>query len=165
MTTVRAITVRVPAVITGSEEQGYLTAPLRALTQFYAAFNGRDLEAMARNWEQSDEIAMANPLGGIRRGWDEVRSVYERLFNGPARVYVEFYDYSLHETSETFHVIGRERGRFALGDEKIPLAIRTSRIFRKRDGIWRQVHHHGSIDEPTLLTRYQTAVLGRPTGA
>ena len=26
------------------------------------------------------------------------------------------------------------------------------------DGQWLQVHHHGSIDDPTLLARYQTAV-------
>ncbi len=160
MTTMQAAIVKVPAVITGGETQTYLTPPLQALVQFYAAFNGRDLEAMARNWEPSDEVAMDNPLGGIKRGWNEIRSIYERLFNGPARAYVEFYDYSLHETSEMFYVVGRERGQFALGDEEIPLAIRTSRIFRKRDGQWRQAHHHGSIDDPALLERYQRAVLG-----
>ena len=41
----------------------------------------------------SAEIVMDNPLGGIKRGWHEVRSVYERLFSGPARVLVEFHDY------------------------------------------------------------------------
>jgi ketosteroid isomerase-like protein len=161
MTTTRAVTVRVPAVIPGGEEQGYLTAPLRALAQFYAAFNGRDLEAMSRNWELSDEVAMDNPLGGIKRGWDEIRAVYERLFNGPARVTVEFYDYSLHETPEMFYVVGRERGRFERGEERVELAIRTGRVFRKRNGQWRQVHHHGSIDDPALLKRYQDAVPGR----
>ena len=28
------------------------------------------------------------------------------------------------------------------------------------DGRWQQVHHHGSIDDPDLLSRYQRAVLG-----
>lgn len=165
MTTTRAVTVQVPAAINGGEQQTYLTPALRALAQFYAAFNGRDLDAMSRNWEQSDEIAMDNPLGGIKRGWNEIRGVYERLFNGPARVYVEFHDYSLHETPEMFYVVGRERGQFELGAERIELAIRTSRIFRKRSGSWRQVHHHGSIDAPALLERYQTAVFGHPAGA
>lgn len=160
MTAAQASIIQVPAVITGGETPSYLTQPLRALVQFYAAFNGRDLEAMARNWESSHEAAMDNPLGGIKRGWNEIRTVYERLFNGPARVYVEFYDYSLHETPEMFYVVGRERGRFERGTESVDLAIRTSRVFRKRDGTWRQVHHHGSIDNPALLKRYQDVVLG-----
>ncbi len=40
---------------------------------------------------------MANPLGGVHRGWPAIREVYERIFTGPAQVYVEFYDYTLHQ--------------------------------------------------------------------
>jgi len=29
----------------------------------------------------------------------------------------------------------------------------------KIDGKWKQVHHHGSIDDPRLLAQYQSAVL------
>ena len=106
---------------------------------------------------QSDEIAMDNPLGGIKRGWDEIQSVYHRIFSGRAEVYVEFYDYTIHEASEMFYAVGRERGYFRLGGEEMTLVIRTSRIFRK-DGRWRQVHHHGSIEDAQLLAKYQAAV-------
>ncbi|WP_255516532.1 hypothetical protein [Geobacter sp. FeAm09] len=40
------------------------------------------------------------------------------------------------------------------------MAIRTSRIFRLMEGRWRQVHHHGSNDDPDLLASYRKAVLG-----
>ncbi|MDP1572785.1 MAG: hypothetical protein Q8M04_00895 [Pseudomonadota bacterium] len=40
------------------------------------------------------------------------------------------------------------------------LAIRTSRIFKKLEGRWKQVHQHGSIKDPELLARYPSAVLG-----
>jgi ketosteroid isomerase-like protein len=146
--------------ITGDEALQTAGTPYAALVGFYRAFNRRDLAAMGENWERSPEIAMANPLGGLRRGWDEVRAVYERLFHGPAQVYVELYDYTLHEHGESFYAVGRERGQFVLGDERIPLAIRTSRVYRRTGGGWRQVHHHGSIDDPALLARYQRAVLG-----
>lgn len=99
---------------------------------------------MSENWAQSDEIAMDNPLGGIKRGWTEIQNVYERIFNGSAEVYVEFYDYTVHESAEMFYAVGRERGYFRLGTEEITLAIRTSRIFRKMGDRWRQVHHHQS---------------------
>lgn len=59
-----------------------------------------------------------------------------------------------------FYAVGRERGYFQFGDEEIALAIRTSRIFQKLGGRWRQVHHHGSIEAPQLLGKYQSAVMG-----
>ncbi|NOT84595.1 MAG: SnoaL-like domain-containing protein, partial [Methylococcaceae bacterium] len=80
---------------------------------------------------------------------------------GQAKVYVEYFDYTLHETAAMFYAVGRERGYFRLGDDEITLAIRTSRIFRKIDGRWQQVHHHGSIEDPQLLAQYQAAVLGK----
>ena len=152
--------VPIQEAITGREEQGQLISPHHALVQFYCAFNTADLQIMSENWAQSDDTAMDNPLGGIKRGWNEIQSVYEQIFNGPAEVYVEYYDYTIHETTEMFYTIGRERGYFRLDDEEITLAIRTSRIFRKIGGHWKQVHHHGSIEDPKLLSRYQSAVMG-----
>jgi ketosteroid isomerase-like protein len=147
--------------ITGTEDQGGLTEPCQALVQFYCAFNNGDLNMMAENWLQSAEIAMDNPLGGIKRGWGEIRQVYEKIFSGPAEVYVEYYDYTIHETGEIFYAVGRERGFLRRGKDHIDLAIRTSRIFKKMDGVWKQVHHHGSIDNAALLARYQSVVIGK----
>jgi len=144
--------------ITGNEDQQGLPEPIQAVSEFYAAFNHRDLEKMANHWAQTDQIVMDNPVGGIKRGWAEIKAVYERLFNGKARVYVEFYDYTIHQQEDMFYVVGRERGELRLGEKIIQLAFRTSRIFQRIDGRWRQVHHHGSIDEPELLARYQQAV-------
>jgi len=113
---------------------------------------------MSRNWHQSDEVAMDNPLGGIKRGWHEIKEVYEKIFNGPAEVYVEFHDYTIHETHEIFYAVGRERGYFKLEGDEINLAIRTSRIFKRVGQVWQQVHHHGSIEDPQLLARYQSSL-------
>ena len=79
--------------ITGLEDKKGLATTLQALIEFYDAFNSRNLKKMAENWAHTDGIVMSNPVGGIKRGWEEIRSVYERIFNGPAQVYVEFYDY------------------------------------------------------------------------
>lgn len=148
--------------ITGAEkiDEGPVAAndPHACLVGFYRAFNQRDLTGMSGNWSQSEEASMSNPLGDVRRGWLEIRSVYERIFRGPARVYVEFYDYSLHATANMFCAVGRERGYLELDSECIDLAIRTSRIYRMEDGLWKQLHHHGSIDDTTLLARYQSLV-------
>ncbi|RJX33618.1 MAG: DUF4440 domain-containing protein [Desulfurivibrio sp.] len=147
--------------ITGLEEQVGLSSPQQALIQFYRAFNSGDLRLMAQNWAHTDEISMDNPLGGIKRGWPEIEAAYRRIFNGPAQVYVEYYDYTIHQTAEIFYAVGRERGYFRPAGGEIPLAIRTSRIFRKIGARWQQVHHHGSIDNPQLLADYQAAVYGK----
>jgi hypothetical protein len=147
--------------ITGQENPTDLSMPEQALSQFYHAFNSRDMEMMAQNWAQADDIVMDNPLGGIKRGWSEIQPVYARILEGPAQVYVEYYDYTLHETGEVFYTGGRERGYLRSGSVDLTLAIRTSRLFRRIDSCWRQVHHHGSIEDPQLLAKYQAVVLGR----
>lgn len=146
--------------ITGNESKININSSTCALIDFYNAFNNRDIEKMADNWLQSDEIAMDNPLGGIKRGWQEIKYVYDRIFNGSAKVYVEFYDYTIHEGEDIFYAVGRERGKFQIGETIVDLAIRTSRIFKLVNGEWKQVHHHGSIDNPELLNIYQKAVKG-----
>jgi len=146
--------------ITGDEDPGDRSRPSQALAEFYKAFNTRDLALMAENWDTSDEAVMDNPVGGITRGWGNIRAVYERIFQSPARVYVEFYDYTLHLGDSVFYAIGRERGRFETARGALELAIRTTRIFRGVEGRWRQVHHHGSVDDPALLETYQRAVRG-----
>jgi len=144
--------------ITGYEDLRDLTHPRHALTQFYRAFNTRDIILMRQNWSPFDDISMNHPLGGIKRGWPEIRRVYERFFAGPARITVEFCNYSLHVSGELFYAIGRERGRFEGPTSIFELTFRTTRIFRYLDRHWRQVHHHGSIDDPALLDRYQSIV-------
>lgn len=144
--------------INGRENLALLPSPLQALSQFYTAFNNRDLDLMAKNWAQTEDIAMDNPVGGIKRGWEEILAVYASIFNSPAEVSVEFFDYSFHQHKELFYVVGRERGEFRLGETQIPLAIRTTRIFKLINDQWRQVHHHGSFDDPEILAAYQRAV-------
>lgn len=145
------------ARITGME-CAETSSPLGALSQFYQAFNLRDLELMRKNWHPQ-ECVLDNPLGGILRGWDEIEPLYQRLFEGTARVKVVFHDYTVHQGGDLFCAAGRERGTFEKNGQKLDLAIRTTRIYRLVDGVWRQIHHHGSIEDPVLLARYQTAVL------
>ncbi len=146
--------------ITGAEKPDDTGSAYAALVGFYRAFNSRDMAGMADIWEQSPDIAMDNPLGGINRGWDEIKGVYERIFGGPASVYVEFYDYTIHEHEDVFYAVGREHGHFEKDGLKMELEIRTSRIFRRTPDGWKQVHHHGSIEDPALLERYRKAVAG-----
>lgn len=133
-----------------------------ALECFYFAFNRRSLDAFEAVWAQGPLISLNNPLGGIMRGLEDIRALYRRIFGGPARVWVEFYDIVEYAGQDTVVFAGRERGEFTRDGRAIPLAIRTTRVFQYFGGQlgWRQVHHHGSIDDPDSLAQYQRAVRG-----
>jgi ketosteroid isomerase-like protein len=147
--------------LNGHEDQADPGSPLAALSLFYRGFNQRDIDTVAQSWAPADDIVMDNPLGGVKRGWPEIEAVYRRIFQGPTRVFVEFHDVTLRRGADMFWAAGRERGELRSDDTRLPLAIRTSRIFQLVDGRWRQVHHHGSIDDPQQLAAYQEAVSGR----
>jgi len=150
------------AEITGTEtHQGNGTA-LEALIGFYRAFNGGDLDALADNWAEGDAPSMDNPIGGIRRGWQAIREGYSKLFQGPTTVHVTFHDYTSQGGSDWHLFAGREKGTCRTPGGTLELRIRTTRWFTKQNGVWRQLHHHGSIEEPALLADYQRAVLGAP---
>lgn len=144
--------------INGSDNKDKMTEYERALSDFYYAFNNKNLELMRENWNITNNPVMSNPLGGIKTGWQEIEQVYRKIFHGPADVFVEFYDYSIHSTGNMFCAAGRERGHFKTTDITIDLSIRTSRVYQLYNGVWCQVHHHGSIDQPELLQRYQLAL-------
>lgn len=132
-----------------------------ALESFYFAFNRGDLEVFRRVWLENPLIRLNNPLGGIVEGIDAISDVYDRIFNGPANVWVEFYDiveYALGDAGVVF--AGRERGDFEKDGVTVRLDIRTSRVFGYEGGHWAQVHHHGSITDTDLLERYRKAVQG-----
>lgn len=141
--------------ITGNEPLGDLRMPEQALAQFYKAFNSRDLKMIDRNFSDSSEVAIDNPLGGIRRGSDQPHLMYEKIFKSDADLHVEFWDYTITQVGDVFWAVGRERGTYLTSGKRADINIRTTRLFRKVDGIWRQIHHHGSIDDADALKAFQ----------
>ncbi|MEQ1559688.1 MAG: nuclear transport factor 2 family protein [Methyloglobulus sp.] len=145
--------------IDGIREPGITGARL-LVESFYYAFNHRDLIVLKQVWAEHDLIQLNNPLGGILRGYEPIAALYSRVFSGTASVWVELDDIVEFETENMIVFAGREYGEFALNNQTLALAIRTSRIVQwfGADVGWRQIHHHGSIDDPKLLEAYQQAV-------
>ncbi|NOY85183.1 MAG: nuclear transport factor 2 family protein [Nitrospirae bacterium] len=144
-------------IITGKEEMTQ-DAKINAIIPFYRVFRLRDLEGMEAVWAQSDQVLMANPLGGIKIGWPEIRVLYQRIFKGPTQVEIVFQDYNIISAETMFVVTGKEMGRAFDETNQVDLKIRTSRVFQWIGGQWKQVTHHGSIDNPEMLKSYQVLV-------
>ena len=150
--------------ITGREAQSGRGDALDALIALYKAFNARDLDGLAANWEQGDAPSMDNPMGGIRRGWQSISEGYLKLFGGPAIVQVTFHDFTCQGGDDWHLFVGREVGTCTAPHQKMDVRFRTTRWFTRRDGKWRQLHHHGSIEEPGMLAEYQRTILGAALG-
>jgi hypothetical protein len=148
--------------VTGAETRAGDGGPLDALIDFYRAFNAGDLTGLATIWADGDEPSMDNPIGGIRRGWLAIGEGYSKLFDGPATVQVTFHDFTSQGGSDWHLFVGREKGSCKTPTASLGLRFRTTRWFIKMNGIWRQLHHHGSIEEPTLLADYQRMIFGAP---
>ncbi|HEX7164902.1 MAG TPA: nuclear transport factor 2 family protein [Trebonia sp.] len=133
------------------------TGAYAALETFYHAFNSASLELIRTVWLDDPLVQLSNPLGGMLRGRETIAGLYARIFAGPVRAWVQFGDIVVMTLGQaTVIFAGRERG--AYGD--LELDIRTTRCFQYVPfaGGWRQVHHHGSIDNPDLLRQYRDAV-------
>lgn len=150
--------------ITGREARSGRGEALDALIDFYCAFNARDLDGLAANWEQGDAPSMDNPMGGIRRGWNAISEGYMKLFGGSAIVQVTLHDFTSQGGDDWHLFVGREIGTCTTPDKKMDVRFRTTRWFTRRGGPWRQLHHHGSIEEAGMLAAYQKIVLGTTLG-
>ncbi len=144
--------------LAAAEEPG-IEGALAALETFYFAFNNSDIAVFRRTWVADPLIRLKNPLGGVLEGIEPIAALYGNIFNGPADVWVEFWDivaYDLGETAAVFS--GRERGKFTKDGVSVDLNIRTTRVFHYVGGRWGQVHHHGSITDTDRLITYRAAV-------
>jgi len=147
--------------IDGIHEPGIKGARI-LLESFYFAFNNRNLEVLSKVWADHELIQLNNPLGGILRGYEAIAALYGQVFTEPASVWVELNDIVEFQTEDMIVFAGRETGEFTKNNQTLPLSIRTSRViqwFGSETG-WKQVHHHGSIDDSRHLEAYQQAVRG-----
>ncbi len=147
--------------IEGAEPKPGDGGPLDALIEFYRAFNAGDLRDLESVWLGGDAPSMDNPIGGIRRGWAAIEEGYSKLFNGPAKVHVTFHDFTSQGGSDWHLFVGRERGTCVTEAEKLEIAFRTTRWFVRQGDAWRQLHHHGSVEDPDMLRGYQRLIFGR----
>ncbi|MBY2918782.1 YybH family protein [Rhizobium leguminosarum] len=149
-----------PTEVSGNEMKLGDGGAFDALIEFYRAFNAGDLDGLESVWLGKTEPSMDNPIGGIRRGWTQIAEGYSKLFKGQTTVHVTFFDFTSHGGDDWHLFVGRERGTCSTPNQALDVAFRTTRWFIRRDGAWRQLHHHGSVEDPKMLADYQRLIFG-----
>ena len=107
---------------------------------FYAAFEGRDLDAMSDVWEHTDRVTCVHPGWPVLSGWASVAASWYALFDGPQRLQFIVTDEHVHVVDGSAWVTCNENLLEGGGTQ----AVAATNVFVATDGRWRMVHHHGS---------------------
>jgi ketosteroid isomerase-like protein len=117
------------------------TADVRAANAaFYAAFEGRDLDAMSDVWEHTDRVSCVHPGWPILTGWAAVAASWYALFDGPQRLQFIVTDEEVRVAGATAWVTCNEN----LLDGGSAQSVAATNVFVQAGSGWRMVHHHGS---------------------
>ncbi len=104
---------------------------------FYAAFAGRDPDAMDAVWSEREPVLCVHPGWPPLDGRDEVLSSWRRILSGPSPPKIRCVGPSARLLTDELAVVlcfeVLEQGTLA-----------ASNLFRLENGVWRMVHHHAS---------------------
>ena len=111
-------------------------------------------------YSRRDDVTLANPFGPPARGWSEVSATLDRAAahyqDGEV---VGFDNVSTVVTAELAYTLEVERYRARVGgaEERAPVSVRVTSVFRREGGDWKVVHRHA---DPITSPRTAESVLG-----
>lgn len=118
------------------------TSPQDASVAFYQAFEAQDIDAMMATWADDEEIVCVHPGGARLVGYEAVRTAWEQLFAGDARLVFRLEQVVVMETvglalqsaiEQVYAADGTARG-----------AAAATNVFLRTPSGWRVVCHHAS---------------------
>lgn len=133
-----------------------VTEAVRAANSaFYAAFEARDLDAMAEVWERSERASVTHPGWPRLSGWGRVAGSWDAIFRHTPYIQFVLTDERIDVVGDAAWVTVDENilqaagGADAEGDRGSDGALAGARVAATnvfvRDGdAWRMVMHHGS---------------------
>lgn len=132
---------------------GDLEAVRAANAAFYAAFEARDLEAMAEVWERSDRVSVTHPGRPTLRGWARVVESWEAIFANTPYIQFVLTDEEVVVAGDVAWVTldenilqatGSPDGGGADTQELSGARVAAINVFVRAGGGWRMVVHHGA---------------------
>ena len=102
-------------------------------------------EPVMMMFSHREDVTLANPLGPVVRGWEQVAAAGERAASQFSEgESVGFEIVAKYVTPELAYIVEVHRGkaRFGARQDIAPFALRLTTIFRPEDGTWKVVHRH-----------------------
>jgi len=92
-----------------------------------------------------EDVTLANPLGPVVRGWEQVAATGERAASQVREGEIGAFDIvAKYITPELAYMVWVERTKAKVGGRQdvAAIALRVTTIFRPEDGTWKVVHRH-----------------------
>ena len=108
-----------------------------------AEFIKGDPEPYKRLFSQRVDVTLGNPFGPVGRGWADVTAVMDRAASHYSDGEIAgFENIAKYVTPELAYIVEVERFKTKIaGRETLSsVALRTTSVFRREDGMWKIVH-------------------------
>jgi ketosteroid isomerase-like protein len=123
-----------------------------ANASFYAAFEARDLDAMAEVWERTERASVTHPGWPRLSGWGKVAGSWDAIFRHTPYIQFVLTDERVDVVGDTAWVtldenILQAAGAAEDGDDDVPLSgarVAATNVFVRAGDRWQMVVHHGS---------------------
>jgi ketosteroid isomerase-like protein len=118
---------------------------------YYAAFEARDLDAMADVWERTDRATVTHPGWPTLHGWPKVAGSWDAIFRNTP--YIQFFltDEHVDMVGDLAWVVVEENILQAVGggsavvqQELAEARVAAINVYACTEGRWRMVVHHAS---------------------
>lgn len=111
---------------------------------FYAAFEARDLDAMAEVWERTDRAVCTHPGWPTLHGWARVATSWDAIFRNTPGIQFVLTDEQVTVEGDTAWVSVTEN--ILQGESLHASSAAALNVFVRRgsEAPWRLVVHHGS---------------------
>ena len=117
---------------------------LGANQAFYRAFEKKDIFAMSMVWSQGTGSFCIHPGRKALRGWKEICSSWETIFNNTKYIEIETEIIATEIRDHLAYIIVVENLLQVINGRKIQAQSMATNIFEQMAGKWYLVHHHGS---------------------
>lgn len=124
----------------------------QASDRYYRALNhliNGDSGPMMEVWSHSPDVTTMNPYGGREVGWEQVRSVFEKVAQACVgnHLTLRMTDPLIRVSGDLAYEIGLESGEgtVAAGQQVSP-QHRVTNIYRREADGWKNIHRHSDID-------------------
>ena len=117
-----------------------------ASDEFYAALNrmlAGDARSLGDIWSHSATVTALHPIGDWHVGWDEVKSSFDKVAKASTGGQVSISDQLIRVTGDMAYEVGMEHAQFAIAGQPLTVHSRVTNIYRREQGAWKIVHHHG----------------------
>ncbi|HYO06998.1 MAG TPA: nuclear transport factor 2 family protein [Phototrophicaceae bacterium] len=113
--------------------------------RFYKAFQSLSIEEMEKVWDHSDDAVCIHPGWDLFTGWLAIRESWMTIFQNTSKMEFLITNAKIKMFGDIAVVVCLENIKSTIYEHAIKSGVLATNIFKKLEGDWFMIHHHGSI--------------------